>query len=63
MVGKVLKGIRIWIKDKYAEFIENFSKPEVKRKIFLRLSNMEKDEEKEYSWTKRLGSNSEIFNF
>ncbi len=48
-VGEVSGGMRIWTKDKYAEFTGKLSKPEVKRKVFLRLANAEEDEEEENS--------------
>ncbi len=40
-------GTHIWTKDEYAEFTGRLSKPEVKRKVFLSLANMEKDEKEE----------------
>ncbi len=49
LVGKVSGGTHIWTKDEYAEFTERLSKPEVKRKVFLRLANAEEDEEEEDS--------------
>ncbi len=48
------------MKDEYVEFIGRLSKPEIKRKIFLRLANVEEDEEEEDFWAKRL---SFIFGF
>ncbi len=55
MIGEVLGGMRIWTIDKYIEFTGNLSKPKVKKKIFLKLANVEKDKEEENSWAKRLG--------
>ncbi len=49
LVGEVSGGTRIQTKDKYVEFIGRLSKPEVKRKVFLRLANAEEDEEEEDS--------------
>ena len=53
--------MHIWTKDKYAKFIKKLSKPEVKKKIFLRLANTEKDKKEKDSWAKRLDSNSKVF--
>lgn len=39
----------IWTKDKFAKFTRMLSKAKVKKKVFLRLVNMEKDEEEENS--------------
>lgn len=48
LVGKVLKSLHIWTQDEYTKFIRKLSRqPEVKKKVFLRLANVEKDEEKE----------------
>ncbi len=47
LVGKVSRGTCIWTKDEYAEFTRGLSKPEVKRKVFLRLANAEEDEEED----------------
>ncbi len=49
LVGEVSVGTRIWTKDEYTEFTGRLSKPEVKRKVFLRLANEEEDEEEEDS--------------
>ncbi len=49
LVGEVSGGTRIWTKDKYAELTGRLSKPEVKRKVFLRLANAKEDEEEEDS--------------
>ncbi len=49
LVGDISGGTCIWIKDKYAEFTKRLSKPEVKRKVFLKLANVEEDEEEEDS--------------
>ncbi len=49
LVGEVSGGMHIITKDLFAEFTRRLSKPEVKRKVFLRLANMKKDEEKEDS--------------
>ncbi len=49
LVGKVPKGTHIWTKDEYIEFTGRLSKPELKKKVFLRLANAEEDEEEEYS--------------
>ncbi len=51
----------IWTKDEYVEFIKRLSKLKVKKKVFLRLANVEKDKEEEHFLAKRLGSNSEVF--
>ena len=61
LVGKESGNTRIWIKDEYTEFTGRLSKPEVKKKVFLRLANAEEDEEEKDSWAKRLGSNSKVF--
>ncbi len=47
LVGEVSGGTRIWIKDEYIEFTKRLSKLEVKRKVFLRLANVDEDEEEE----------------
>ena len=39
--------MRIWTKDKYAEFTRKLSKLEIKRKVFLRLANTKEDEKEE----------------
>ncbi len=49
LVSEVSGGTHIWTKDEYAEFTGRLSKPEVKRKVFLRLANTEEDEKKEDS--------------
>ncbi len=49
LVGEVSKGTCIWTKDEYTEFTGRPSKPEVKKKVFLRLANTEEDEEEEDS--------------
>ncbi len=49
LVGEVSGSTRIWTKDEYAKFTGRLSKPEVKRKVFLRLANAEEDEEEEDS--------------
>ncbi len=49
LIGKISGGMHIWTKDEYVEFTGRLSKPEVKRKVFLRLANAEKDEEEEDS--------------
>ena len=49
LIGEVSGGMRIWTKDKYAEFTKKLSKSEVKRKVFLRLANVKKDEQEEDS--------------
>lgn len=37
------------------------SKPEVKKKVFLKLAKLKNDKVEENSWIKRLGSNLEVF--
>ncbi len=59
LVGEVSKGSYIWTKDEYAEFTGRLSKPEVKKKVFLRLTNAKEDKEED-SWAKKL---SFIFGF
>lgn len=49
LVVKILSGIYIQTKDKYAKFTERLSKLELKRKVFLKLINVEKDKEEEDS--------------
>ena len=49
LVGKISGDIRIWTKNKYAKFTKRLNKPEVKKKVFLRLANMKKDEKEEDS--------------
>ncbi len=49
LVREVSGGTHIWTKDEYAEFTGRLSKPEIKRKVFLRLANAEEDEEEEDS--------------
>ncbi len=49
LVGEVSGGMHIWTKDEFAEFTGRLSKPEVKKKVFLRLANVEKDEKEEDS--------------
>lgn len=54
--------MHIWTKDQYAEFTIIRSKPELKRMIFLRLTNIEKDKKEEEDFgAKKLGLNSEDF--
>lgn len=50
----------IWNQNKYVKFTKRLSRLKVKRKVFLRLVNVEKDEEEEGSYAKRLDFNSEI---
>ena len=47
LISKISKCIYIWTKDEYAEFTKKLSKQEVKKKIFLKLANVEEDEEEE----------------
>ncbi len=47
--GEVSGGTCIWTKDEYAKFTGRLIKPEVKKKVFLRLANAEEDEEEEDS--------------
>lgn len=42
--GKISKSKHLWTKDKYIMFIRKLSKPKVKRPVFLKLVNEEKDE-------------------
>ncbi len=49
LVGEISRSAHIWTKDKYAEFIGRLSKLEVKKKVLLRLANVEEDEEEENS--------------
>ncbi len=61
LVGEISRGMYIWTKDKYVEVIGKLSIPEIKKKIFLRLANAEKDKKEEDSKAKRLGFNPEVF--
>ncbi len=61
LVGRVSGSTHIWTKKKYAKFTKRLSKTELKRKVFLRLINVEEDEKEEDSSAKRLGSNTEVF--
>ncbi len=61
LIGKILRDTYIWTKDNYAEFTRKLSKLEIKRNIFLKLVNTEKDEEEEDFWAKRLSSNFKVF--
>ena len=63
LASEISEGMHISTKDEYVEFIRKLSKPEVKRKVFLRLINTEEDEEEKDFSAKRLGSNSEVFLF
>ncbi len=47
LIGEVSESTYIWTKDEYIEFTGKLSKPEVKKKVFLRLTNIEKDEAEE----------------
>ncbi len=49
LFGEISGGTRIWTKDEYVELTGRLSKPEVKRKVFLRLANAEEDKEEEDS--------------
>lgn len=50
MIGRMLRDIHIQSKDKFARFIRMLNiRPKVKKKIFLKLANTEKDEEEEKS--------------
>ncbi len=60
LVDEVSGATRIWTKDKYTEFTKRLNKLEVKRKVFLRLANVEKDKKEEDSWAKRLDSNTKV---
>ena len=46
MVNKISKVMRILIKDQYVEFNGRLNKLEVKKKLFLKRANIEKNEEK-----------------
>lgn len=47
IVGKGSKNTIILTKDKFIEFTKIPSRPEVKRKVFLRLINVKEDEKEE----------------
>lgn len=49
LVGKVLRGIYIWTKDKFIKVIGMLNRSEVEKKVFLRLANVERDEKEEKS--------------
>lgn len=44
-IDRVQGGICIQTKDKYAKFIGRLSRSEMKKKVFLRLANVEEDKE------------------
>lgn len=45
LVGGVSGSIHIWIKDEYAKFIKILNRPEMKKKVFLRLTNIEEEQD------------------
>ena len=47
LIGKSKDGKQIWTKKKYVVFIGIISRPETKRIVYLRLANLEKDNEDE----------------
>lgn len=47
LVNQVLRDIYIWTQDEYAKFNRKLSRLEVKKKVFLRFANVEKDGKKE----------------
>ena len=47
LVGKGKGGKQIWIKKEYAMFIGIISRPKIKRMVYLRLVNSEKDNKNE----------------
>ncbi len=49
LICKESGGMCIWTKDEYAEFIKRLSKPEVKKKVFLKLINVEEDKKEDES--------------
>lgn len=62
--SKILKDIYIWIQNKYVEFTRKLHKSKVKKKIFLKLVNMEEDKKREEDfWVKKLGLKSEVLFF
>ena len=62
-VVKISRSTCIGTKDEYAEFTGRLllSKPEIKKNLFLKLANIEKDKEEENSSAKRISFNSEVF--
>lgn len=46
-VYKVVKGIPIWTKNKYLNFIKIIIKFEVEKKVLLRLANSKKDKKEQ----------------
>ncbi len=49
LVSKISGSTHIWTIDEYAEFTGWLSKSEIKWKVFLRLANVEEDEEEKDS--------------
>lgn len=46
LINKILEGLYIWTQNKYAEFTKKLNKQlEVKKKIFLKFANIEKNKE------------------
>lgn len=47
MKSEISRGIYLWIKDKYAEFTRRLSRLEVKKKVFMRPTNIKKNKKED----------------